>query len=156
MTELNTQTFFSGENDPHPDDLGKAEVTNFTLAVDRTLRENFDWDGKAIGAVGLTLNRDNTKVEMATFITRGETELSEFSIGCDQVWQGAAESITLTISVPTLSAFSFSHGGLWSDFIPGERFLVAYHDRSVASATPLLVTPTGKGRGEQGNDQSRL
>jgi hypothetical protein len=42
MTELNNQVFFGGDEDVDPDDLGKVEVNNFTIAVDRILHDVFD------------------------------------------------------------------------------------------------------------------
>ncbi len=77
MTELNSQVFFGGEEDVDPDDLGKVEVNNFTIAIDRILHDVFDWDGSAIGAIGLTLSVDNSRVVSGTFVTRGNPRLSE-------------------------------------------------------------------------------
>jgi hypothetical protein len=87
MPDLDSNIHFSGSENVNPDDFGKVEVDNFTTAVDVALRDGFQWDGKAIGAVALTLNQDNSKVECRFFITRGETNLSEFRASCDQIWQ---------------------------------------------------------------------
>jgi hypothetical protein len=51
MTELDSQVFFGRDDEVNLDDLGKVEVNNFTVAVDRILLDLFDWDGSAVGAV---------------------------------------------------------------------------------------------------------
>jgi hypothetical protein len=117
MPDLDSNIHFSGGN-VNPDDLGKVEVDNFSTAVDVALRDGFQWDGKAIGAVALTLNHDNSKVECGFFITRGETNLSEFRAPCDQIWQGGPSDVTLAIRVNSLNPFNFPDGGLWSDLTP--------------------------------------
>ena len=149
MTELSKQIFFSGDEEVDADDLGKIEVTDFAHAVDRTLHNAFNWDGMAIGVVGLTLTEDNGRVANGVFITRGDTGLSEFTATCDQIWPEGPAHVTLAINVKSLNPFTFSRGGLWSDLIPQERFLFSFYDK-LAGATnaPILGTPEGEGIGE--------
>jgi hypothetical protein len=59
MPDLDSIIHFSGGDNVSPDDLGKVEVDNFSTAVDVALRDGFQWDGKAIGAVALTLNHES-------------------------------------------------------------------------------------------------
>ncbi len=54
MPDLDANIYFSGGDNINPDDLGTTEVDNFTTAVDVALRDRFQWDGKAVGAVALT------------------------------------------------------------------------------------------------------
>ena len=148
MTELSAQVFFTGAEDIDPDDLGHVEVTNFSTAADRVLTERFQWDGTAIGCVGLTLSPDNSRVNNGVFVTRGITGLSEYSSPCDQIWPEAPSNIALAIRIASLDSFTFSSGGLWSDLIPAERFIVAYFDTSPSTGrTPILGTPTAPGIG---------
>jgi len=142
MTELSAQTFFGGGAEVDPDDLGKVEVNNFSTAVDQALVESFGWDGRAIGAVGLTLSADNTKVSGGIFITRGTTGLSEYSASCDDIWMAAPKNIAIAIKVPSLDPFTFSHGGLWSDLIPSEKFTHAFYNTTAGSSrTAILGRP---------------
>jgi hypothetical protein len=148
MTELNNQVFFGGDEDVDPDDLGKVEVNNFTIAVDRILQDVFDWDGGAIGAIGLTLSVDNSRVVSGTFITRGNPRLSEYAATCDQIWPEGPANIVLAIKIDSLAIFTFSRGGLWSDLIPAEKVNHFYCDKTAASNAPILGTPAARGIGD--------
>jgi hypothetical protein len=86
MPDLGRNIHFGGEDDVAGEDLGDAEVANFSTAVDAALRQNFEWDGKAIGVVGLTLTPDNDRVASGLFVTRGETDLEEYRASCDLIW----------------------------------------------------------------------
>jgi hypothetical protein len=118
MPDLDTNIHFGGSENVNPEDLGRAEVHNFSTNIDIALRDIFQWDGKAIGTVALTLNHDNSKVETGVFVTRGDPNLSEFRAPCDQIWQEAPNDVTLAVRITTLNPFTFSDGGLWSDLIP--------------------------------------
>ena len=139
MPELDRKTLFSGNTDINPDDLGQVEVNNFSTNIDTALFRHFDWNGKALGVIGLTLSPDNSRVAGGLFITRGDTDLSEFQSPCDQIWPEAPASISLAIHVASLNEFTFGSGGLWSDLIPAERFIFSYFDkRDGASNDPIL------------------
>jgi len=145
MPDLDSNIHFSGGDNVSPDDLGKVEVDNFSTAVDVALRDGFQWDGKAIGAVALTLNHDNSKVECGFFITRGDTNLSEFRAPCDQIWQGGPSDVTLAIRVNSLNPFNFPDGGLWSDLTPCEKFRHHFFD---SENTPILEGYADMGIGD--------
>jgi hypothetical protein len=83
MPDLGRNIYFSGDEDVSGEDLGSAEVANFSTALDTALQQNFGWDGKAIGVVGLSLSPDNDRVNSGIFITRGDTDLEEFRTTCD-------------------------------------------------------------------------
>jgi hypothetical protein len=148
MTELNNQVFFGGDDDVDPDDLGKVEVNNFTIAINRILHDVFDWDGGAIGAVGLTLSVDNSRVVSGSFITRGNPCLSEYAASWDQIWPEGPANIVLAIKIESLAIFTFNWGGLWSDLIPSEHVNHFYCDKTAASNAPILGTPAARGIGD--------
>ncbi len=58
-------------------DLGRAEVPNFTSKVEAALHTNFD---KANRVIGLTLIPENNRVANRVFNTCGDTELEDASI----------------------------------------------------------------------------
>jgi hypothetical protein len=145
MPDLDSNIHFSGGDNVSPGDLGKVEVDNFSTAVDVALRDGFQWDGKAIGAVALTLNHDNSKVECGFFITCGETNLSEFRAPCDQIWQGGPSDVTLAIRVNSLNPFNFPDGGLWSDLTPRKNFRHHFFD---SENTPILEGYADMGIGD--------
>ncbi len=119
-----------------PDDLYKVEVNNFTVADDRILHDIFDCDGGAIGAVGLTLSVDNSRVVSGSFITRGNQRRSEYSASCDQIWPEGPANIPLAIKIDSLAIFTFNRGGLWSDLIPSEQVNHFFCDKTAASNAP--------------------
>jgi len=135
MPDLGRNIHFGGEDDVAGEDLGDAEVANFSTAVDAALRQNFEWDGKAIGVVGLTLTPDNDRVASGLFVTRGETDLDEYRASCDLIWPAGPRHITFAIRISSLDTFIFSSGGLWSDIMPSHRFAHSFFDRNNA---PLL------------------
>ena len=112
MPDLGRNIFFSGDDDVSGEDLGGAEVANFSTAVDAALRQNFAWDGKAVGVVGLTLTPENDRIAGGLFITRGETDLEEYRASCDQIWPAGPRGGTFAIRVASLDNFIFSSGGL--------------------------------------------
>jgi hypothetical protein len=119
MPDLDKNIYFGGDAEVSGEDLGKVEVANFTSGVDAVLHGNFDWSGKAMGCVGLTLSPDNDRILSGVFITRGDAELDEYSATCDQIWPEGPAHIAFGIRVKSLDPFTFSSGGLWSDLIPG-------------------------------------
>jgi hypothetical protein len=128
MPDLGRNVHFGGDDDVAGEDLGGAEVAHFSIAVDTALRQNFDWDGKAIGAVGLTLTPDNDRVASGLFVTRGETDLDEYRAPCDQIWPNGPRHITFAVRASSLDPFIFSSGGLWSDLMPSHRFTHSFYN----------------------------
>jgi hypothetical protein len=49
MPDLGRNIHFGDDEDVAGEDLGSAEVANFSSAIDTALQQNFDWDGKATG-----------------------------------------------------------------------------------------------------------
>jgi hypothetical protein len=145
MPDLGRNIHFSGDEDVSGEDLGSAEVANFSTALDTALQQNFGWDGKAIGVVGLSLSPDNDRVNSGIFITRGDTDLDEFRTTCDQIWPAGPKQITFAIRVASLNSFTFSSGGLWSDLMPSRKFTHGFYDRNNA---PILGARAEEGWGE--------
>jgi hypothetical protein len=71
MPLLTSRTLFSGGEAIHPNDLGNAEVLNFTTSIDNRLKDFYKWKGQALGAIGLILSGDNKKVIGGQFVTKG-------------------------------------------------------------------------------------
>ena len=94
MPELDRKTLFSGSSEINPDDLGRVEVSNYSTAIDNALFSHSDWNGKAVGVIGLTLSPDNSRVAGGCFVTRGDTDLNEFHSPCDQIWPEALHHYT--------------------------------------------------------------
>ena len=146
MPDLDKNIHFGGADDVSGEDLGRAEVPNFTSGADAALHSNFDWSGKAIGFIGLTLNPENDRVASGVFVTRGETELEEFNSTCDQIWPQGPPNISFGIRVADLNQFTFNGGGLWSDLIPGLKFKHGFFNKT--TKTPILGAADKAGIGE--------
>jgi hypothetical protein len=146
MPDLDKNIHFGGADDVSGEDLGRAEVPNFTSGADAALHSNFDWSGKAIGFIGLTLNPENDRVASGVFVTRGDTELEEFNSTCDQIWPQGPPNISFGIRVGDLNQFTFNGGGLWSDLIPGHKFKHGFFNKT--TKTPILGAADKAGIGE--------
>jgi hypothetical protein len=127
MPDLVSRSLFSGEGEPSPLDLGNTEVTNFHTDVDNQLRENFKWKGKLVGAIGLTLTPDNTKVLNGIFLIGGATCMKEVRIPCNHIWAGSSSDVFLALSFPSADVFRFSDGGLISNFVSSTHVVHSYH-----------------------------
>jgi hypothetical protein len=71
----------------------------------------------------------------------------DVKIGCNKVWAEADMSTTITIHIPTSESFTFSAGGLWSDWLPGEETMHYYHSVTDGGPpTPVLSADLRKWR----------
>ncbi len=100
MPELERKTFFMGNSEVSPDD------------------------------VGLTLSPDNRCVIGSTFLPHGCPDLPDAWMTCDQIWPEALDSLTLTIKLSSLNPFTFGTGGLWSDLMSSDNFTHGFHERA--------------------------
>jgi hypothetical protein len=98
MPDIASRTLFSGGNDISPNDIGNAEVSNFSTDIDARLRNVYKWKGKAISVIGLTLSGDNERVSGGQFITRGTTRMKESSYKCNHIWENAAPDNILIVN----------------------------------------------------------
>ncbi len=151
MPDLDKNIHFGGADDVSGEDLGRAEVPNFTSGADAALHSNFDWSGKAIGFIGLTLNPENDRVASGVFVTRGETELEEFNSTCDQIWPQGPPNISFGIRVADLNQFTFNGGGLWSDLSSTTKY-----DQIIYLVLINLVTPKAQAKHEAFIQQTGL
>ena len=65
--------------------------------------------------------------QRAPSFTRGEEE-KEFTINAGKVWVDAKMNVTITIRLPAMDSFTFSDGGLTSDFLSGEEVVHYLHE----------------------------
>jgi len=105
MPLLTSRTLFSGGEAIHPNDLGNAEVLNFTTSIDNRLKDLYKWKGQALGAIGLVLSGDNEKVIGGQFVTRGTTGFKELKFPCNFIWEESSADIYLALNLPTLDIF---------------------------------------------------
>ena len=101
------KTLFAGSEHISEDDKQKIFINNFSDSVEKVFGEFF-WDGKAAGAIGLTLSNDNKRVESGRFITEGTLVEKSIKVAADEIWQDADESVVLTIKLPRAEIFKFT------------------------------------------------
>ena len=91
------------------DELQAYEVANLTDDVTARLSEQ----RLALAyAVGLTLSADNTRVEKAELLLRGQDV--DITVDAHHIWPAAEENVVLTLRLDT-GSFKFPGGGLESD-----------------------------------------
>ena len=130
--------FFRGRDRIDGIDLAKAEVTNYETSVDTAIRR-FERTDAAMGCIVLSLGPDNKRILDAKFVTRGPLKDKDCKLDCATFWQDADLNTTLTVRFPTANSFTFSTGGLWSDFLPDTEIVHYYHLMSEdRPPTPLL------------------
>jgi len=132
------KTLFSGSENIGEQDREKIFVNNFSDSVEKVLGDFF-WDGKAAGAIGLTLSNDNKRVESGRFITTGTLVEKSLKVAANEIWEDADESVILTIKLPRADIFKFTDGGLYSQYVDEES--VTYYMHSIAEGKPPTPIP---------------
>ena len=128
---------FSGTTRVTEDDLAKCEVNNIGEDITNVLT-SYDWEGGPAACILLQLSADNERVAAGFLITRGRDE-KEYTIDASKIWQDANMGVTLTIRMPELDSFTFTDGGLTSDFLPDEECIHFFHaTRDGGAAAPIL------------------
>lgn len=141
MSILEKSVFFGGGAGIGDNDLGKMEVANFSSDVDEVLATNFQWRGKALAAVGLTLSPDKLRITNGTFLTRGDLELKDKKMAANSIWGTAKPNINISIVFPSANVFQFDSGGLWSNFVPSSLVPHSFFDSTEGrGGRPLLPT----------------
>ena len=102
------------------DDLKKLEVENSGEAVAEGLRR-FNWDGQAAGCLVLLLSPDNSTVSSGEFAARGRLSKDDHKWEASKIWGTAEAGLLLTLQLPDAGAFTFSEGGLCSDYLDMEN-----------------------------------
>ena len=126
-----------------PSDIADSDITNFEVdnigeAVTDALAGQ-GWNGEPVGTVLLQLSPDNERVAAGNFCARGRDE-REFKIRAEKAWLDADLSVTVTIRMPELDSFSFSDGGLTSDWLQDEEVVHYFHvTQEDGTARPILT-----------------
>ena len=110
------KSLFSNPAEIEAEYLDGLEVLNQKEAVDEAL-QRWDWNGRPAGCAVLKLSPDNNGVVGAQFVTRGRLTKEVFTIEAAKLWSTANQAATLTVHIPTADIFTFSQGGLTSDFV---------------------------------------
>ena len=79
------------------------------------------FSGNAVGLCGLVTTQDNLRVENATFFVRGRFENPTHRINASAVWEAAGENLVMEFNLPSGDDFTFSQGGLYSDYLPSSK-----------------------------------
>jgi hypothetical protein len=132
------KTLFTGSEHISESDKKKIFFNNFSDSVEKVFGD-FVWDGKAAGAIGLTLSNDNKRVESWRFITAGALAEKSIKVSADEIWEDADESVVLTIKLPKAEIFKFADGGLYSQYVDEEA--VTYYMHRVVEGKPPTPLP---------------
>ena len=136
MPDLDKE-LFRGGSEVKEEDLAKCEVNNLGEDVTNVLT-SFDWEGGPAACILLQLTPDNERIAAGTLITRGRDE-KEYTLDVSKVWQDANMGITLTIRLPELDSYTFTDGGMTSDFLPDEECIHFFHaTKDSGASTPIL------------------
>jgi len=149
MPELDA-SLFSGETDRGPEaELRHTEVSNFQEGVNTALTKNFKWNGKAMGIIGLTTGRNNLTVEDGRFIIRGTFTEAAHKLDASAIWEEADPECFINLKLPKGDVFTFSEGGLYSDFIPSSQLkfqcLAMQSNKELVTIAPADYTEAGVG-----------
>ena len=126
MPPLDSALFPGANSEINETDIQNCEARNSGEAINDILTD-YGWDGKPTGGILLHLSPDNARIAAGTFFTRGEEE-KEFTINAGKVWVDAEMNVTITIRLPAMDSFTFSDGGLTSDFLSGEEVVHYLHE----------------------------
>ena len=126
------KSLFEGASHMDREDLKKLEVVNCEDAVAEALR-GFNWSGQAAGCIILQLSPDNNTAASGQIATRGRISKEDYKWEAAKIWPTAEAGLLLTIQVPDAGLFTFSEGGLCSDYVDMENI-------------EHCVTSTGGGR----------
>jgi len=119
-------------------DLMDGEATNRGEAVSEILAKAGRSDNETVACILLTLSPDNQKVTRGELVVRG-LEKKEYEWEAHKIWPPADKRITTTISLPALDSFTFSDGGLTSDYMEDEEIVHFHHlRREGRPAEPVL------------------
>ena len=136
MPDLDKE-LFRGGSEVKEEDLAKCEVNNLGEDVTNVLT-SFDWEGGPAACILLQLTPDNERIAAGTLITRGRDE-KEYTLDVSKVWQDANMGVTLTIRLPELDSYTFTDGGMTSDFLPDEECIHFFHaTKDSGASTPIL------------------
>ena len=129
---------FTGEAQICETDILNCEAKNLGTSIEDILTD-FGWGGKAVGCVILHLSPDNGRVVKGTFQLKG-TEETQYKFQANKFWANADSKVMVSIQLPALDGFSFTDGGLTSDFLPDEEVIHFFHaNREGGGSSPILA-----------------
>lgn len=110
--------FFEGSGNPDLRELAAAEVSNRGESAEAALQALGCPNDQLIAYVLLQLTADNTRVDYGEFALRGVLDAKEYKIPANRIWTGAEKGVALLLTLPAAETFSFSDGGLTSEYKP--------------------------------------
>jgi hypothetical protein len=156
MVVLDLDTFFGGEDDLAGEQIGHLEVANFTTDVDDALSSHFNWTGKAIAGIGLSLSPDNLRVNNGTFFMRGDLELKEKKMAANVIWPAANKDIYLLLTFPRADVFQFEEGGLWSSVVSASQFPHKFYDSTEGRGARAIISTDDRLEGTEAGFSVRM
>ena len=142
MPELDGNLFNSSE-DICETDITNCELLNTGTAVKEVLVD-YGWGGGPAACVLLYLSPDNTRVAASNLLLRG-TEEAEYKSAASKYWADVDLNVTVTIRLPVLDSFTFTDGGLTSDFLPDEEIIHFFHlQQENGPPKPILTNNLGE------------
>lgn len=148
------KTLFAGAENISEADKQKIFVNNFSESIESVLRD-FNWDGKLVGTIGLTISDDGKKIENGRFIPRGPLEAKTIKMAASTIWPDADETVILAIKLTKVEVFKFSEGGLYSQYVDEGAISHTLHSM-VEGKTPIPILPQEKGDWNVGSFCLRL
>jgi hypothetical protein len=131
------RAFFTGQDDPD-DSLRECGITNLAGDV-TTVLKRLGWGGAAAACVCLSLSTDNTRVEAGVFRVVGQLGTANHNFDASKIWATADSRVMLAMAFDQADVFTFSQGGLASDYIPQESFQYGFWLKDGPRApTPIL------------------
>lgn len=121
------KTFFQGERDLTLKEISQLEAPNINDGVNVTLVK-FGWDSKLlIGGIHLELSPDNRHVARSGFFLRGPLTEDGITIQAARCWPNVEDDVVLHLKLPPSDAFSFSGGGVFSDYLDSSFCNFSFH-----------------------------
>jgi len=121
------KSFFQGEKDLNLKEIASLETTNISDGVTTVLLKH-GWDANKLGSgVVLELSPDNLHVARANFFLRGPLGDDGITVQAAKCWPTADDDIVLHFKFPAGEKFSFSSGGVFSDYLDSNEFTHSFH-----------------------------
>jgi hypothetical protein len=121
------KAFFKGEKELSLKDMSQLEASNNSDGINAALVK-FGWTENLLGGgIVIELSPDNLHVAKANFFLRGPLAEERLVVQASKCWARAEECIILSITFPAADKFSFSAGGVFSDFLDSDNFPHEFH-----------------------------
>ena len=121
------KSFFQGEKDLNLKEIASLETTNISDGVTTVLLKH-GWNANQLGSgVVLELSPDNLHIARANFFLRGPLGDDGITVQAAKCWPTADDDIVLHFKFPAGEKFSFSSGGVFSDYLDSNEFTHSFH-----------------------------